>query len=528
MRRWWSAVRRLVPGRPQALQRRLTLLTMAAVAVTLVATCVTGWVALQVTLFDISERGSLLIARDLAPLASRSLTATGRLDARVLGPGSTVVQVVGADGTVQSTPGEDVTLEVGQSEVAAAQEQQQIVRNTTSSTGETYRIVTVPLGRFDTADTAARSSRAGEVLVVGRPLTSSYEVLNVFGLVVLVVGAVGLGWAWLIGRTVATAALVPVRRFTEAVRHVADTEDLHPVSAGTYTGGDLATLTTTFNQMLARLAQSRDQQDRLIADASHELRTPLTSMRTNVELLALDARRRRLTDASRTKILDDVLAQTVELSTLIADLVHLSREHTGNVRGPVEVRHVVETALRRVRRRSPDLTFAVDLDLLTVHGDPGSLEQAVTNLLDNAVKWSPPGTTVHVDLHGEQLRIADEGPGVAEVDLPHIFDRFYRAETARSTPGTGLGLAIAAKTVRDHGGTIEAAQSAYGGAEFTIQLPEILSPTSPTIAETSTPVDAEVPAQNAAGLLDADTFPGGRTRRGRPSLVPPGDWFWTR
>ena len=334
-----------------------------------------------------------------------------------------------------SPPGEDVTLDVGQSEVAAAQEQQQIVRNTSGSAGETYRMVTVPLGRFDIADTSEPSSRGGEVLVVGRPLTSSYEVLNVF---VLVVGAVGPGWAWLIGRTVATAALVPVRRFTDAVRHVAHSEDLHPVSAGTYTSGDLATLTTTFNQMLARLAHSRDQQDQLIADARLELRTPLTSMRTNIELLTPDARRQRLSDANRTEILDDVLAQTVEFSSLIADLVHLSREHTGTMR-PVELRHVVETALRRVRRRSQDLTFAADLDLLTVHGDPGGLEQAVTNLLDNAVRW----TAGHHHLcrpARRAARIADEGPGVAAVDLPHIFDRFCRAETARSIPGTGLGL----------------------------------------------------------------------------------------
>lgn len=161
---------------------------------------------------------------------------------------------------------------------------------------------------------------------------------------------------------------------------------------------------------------------------------------------------------------------------------------------PVELRHGVETALRRVRSRSQDLIFAADLDLLTVHGDPGGLEQAVTNLLDNAVRWSPPGTTIYVDLRGEQLRIADEGPGVAAVDLPHIFDRFYRAETARSTPGTGLGLSITAKTVHDHGGTIEVRRSAYGGAEPTIRLPGIRSPTSPTVAETSTPVDPLAPA----------------------------------
>jgi len=377
----------------------------------------------------------------------------------VLGPGSTVVEAVGADGTVLLTPGEDTRLEVGAAEVAAAQQQQQIVRNTTSSTGGTYRVVTVPL------------RETGHVLVVGRPLTSSYEVLRVFGLVVLIVGGIGLVWAWLLGRAVAEAALRPVERFTDHVRHVAETEDLRPVSPD-YDAGVLATLTQTFNQMLAGLAASRDQQNRLVADASHELRTPLASMRTNIDLLALDARTGRLSDVDRAKILADVQAQTAEFSTLIADLMHLSRASTP-AQAPVELRRVVEDAVERVQRRGPKLSFEVSLDKATLLGDGPSLERAVTNLLDNAVKWSPPGGTIHVRLTGHRLEITDEGPGIAEGDLPHIFDRFYRAETARSTPGTGLGLAITAKAVHDHGGTIRAESSPRGGARFTIELPEL-------------------------------------------------------
>ncbi len=432
---------------------------MLGVVVTLVATSVTGWVALRVTLWDISERGSLQVARDLGPLADQDIRATGRLTARVLGPGTIVVEAVRSDGTVLLTPGEDVTLSIGGEELQAAQLQKTSVRNTAASTGETYRVVAVPL------------AKTGDVLVVGRPLTPSYEILHVFGLVVLGVGAVGIGWAWLLGRLIARSALGPVRRFTRAMRHVAETDDLHPIPDDSCTDADFAALTGTFNQMLSRLARSRDQQNQLIADASHELRTPLTSVRTNIELLALDLNRNRFTDDDRRQILDDVQARTVEFTALIGDLVLLARETTSNTREPVDLRDIVDTAIARVQRRCPSSALDVGLDSLELDGDAASLERAVTNLLDNAIKWSPTGGVIHVQLRGNQLRIADEGIGIATADLPYVFDRFYRSDTARNTPGTGLGLALAAKAAHDHGGTLQAARSPHGGAQLTLTLP---------------------------------------------------------
>jgi two-component system sensor histidine kinase MprB len=447
-----------VLGGAHPLQRRLTLLTMLAVGLTVAVTCLSGWLALRHTLFDISQRGSVLIAEDLVPRAVEDLDRTGRLGSRVLGAGTTVVEAVQADGTVLTVPGEELSLDLGRQEVAAAQEQQQIVRNTTSSSGETYRVVAVPLG-----DT-------GSVLVVGRPLTSSYEVLQIFGLVVLAVGSVGLFWAWLLGRGVARAALQPVRRFTEAVQHVAETEDLHPVSV-TDAGGDLEPLTRTFNRMLRRIGTSREQQRQLVADAGHELRTPLTSVRTNLELLSLDEGRRRLSAEQRATVLADALDRSVELSTLVNELVHLARDTTVIVRDPLDLRDVVRSALLRVRDRGRGVVFDVDLASLALVGDPGSLERAVISLLENAVTWSPVGGTVQVSLRGHRLEVADEGPGVAENDLPHVFDRFYRSESARSTAGHGLGLAIAVKAVEEHGGTVVATRAPRGGALFVVELP---------------------------------------------------------
>jgi two-component system sensor histidine kinase MprB len=223
--------------------------------------------------------------------------------------------------------------------------------------------------------------------------------------------------------------------------------------------------------MLRSLNSSRERQAQLIADAGHELRTPLTSLRTNIDLLAADARSGMLSESDRIAIMNDVNAQLVEFTSLIGDLVALARDETFATPEPLDFRDVVNAALDRVRRRAFGLHFDVELNPFYVIGDSDMLERAVTNLLDNAVKWSPPGGTVRVQLEGDRLRVADEGPGIAEADLPFVFDRFYRADTARNTPGTGLGLSIVAQTITQHGGWVKAGASAQGGAEFTVQLP---------------------------------------------------------
>ena len=227
----------------------------------------------------------------------------------------------------------------------------------------------------------------------------------------------------------------------------------------------------SFNQMLQSLASSRERQAQLIADAGHELRTPLTSLRTNIELLSADASSGMLKQQDRIDILADVKAQLVEFTDLIGDLVQLARDETASSPEPLDFRNVVNSALDRVRLRAHGLLFDVELNPFYVVGDSDSLERAVTNLLDNAVKWSPPGGTIRVQLEGDRLRVADQGPGIAEGDMPFIFDRFYRGDTARKTPGSGLGLSIVAQTITQHGGWIRAGRSAQGGAELTVQLP---------------------------------------------------------
>jgi two-component system sensor histidine kinase MprB len=261
-----------------------------------------------------------------------------------------------------------------------------------------------------------------------------------------------------------------MRNLSLAVEHIRRTEDLQPIEIKA--SGDVALLADAFNRMLDSLASSRDRQQRLIADAGHELRTPLTSLRTNVDLLAADAGTGMLSKQDRLAILSDVSAQLTEFTALIGDLVQLARdERVAPAPEPIDLRDVVNAAIDRVRLRAHGLRFDVELNPFYLIGESDTLERAVTNLLDNAVKWSPPGGTIRVHLEGDRLRVADQGPGIAEEDLPYVFDRFYRSDTSRNAPGTGLGLSIVAQAVKMHGGWVKAGRSAQGGAEFTVQLP---------------------------------------------------------
>ena len=230
---------------------------------------------------------------------------------------------------------------------------------------------------------------------------------------------------------------------------------------------EIARLGRSVNTMLAAIDSSRRAQRTLVEDAGHELRTPLTSIRTNIELLLeVDRHPERahlLPPEDRAKLLHDLDAQAAELATLTTELVELSREETTREDvEPVELTDVIRAAISRVRIRAPGLTFSTDLAPVTIPGRPGELERMVLNVLDNAAKWSPAAATVHTRLvagpdGGAVLEVTDNGPGIAEQDLPYVFDRFYRAAAARSMPGSGLGLAIVAQTAAQHGGSVTAA-----------------------------------------------------------------------
>jgi two-component system, OmpR family, sensor histidine kinase MprB len=449
--------------RRRPLQRRVTVMLTVALALAILLSNVAGYVALRATLVDASETLALSIAQELVAPASASVARSGQLDAEVRQAGGVVVEAVDRGGAVVRVPGESQELVLQAGDRAAAAPDGPTVRRTgVDSTGQPYVVVAVPLGT------------TGYALVVGRPLQTTFAILDTERLILLCVIVAGIVAAAVISTFVASSALRPVRQLTAAVEHVTDTKDFQPVAIR-YVAGDLATLASAFNQLLRSISRMRERQARLVADAGHELRTPLTSLTTNVELLGADLHSDHLSVAQKGAILGDVRAQLAELTDLVGDLVHLSRDDAAGTFQPLDVRDVVTAAVERVGRRAGDRVLDVQLDELYLVGDPDGLERAVTNLLDNAVKWSPPGSTIRVRLEGNRLRVADSGPGISEADAPYVFDRFFRGETARKTHGTGLGLSIVAKTVEDHGGSVTVGRSSDGGAEFTLQLPGVTS-----------------------------------------------------
>ncbi|WUK17044.1 HAMP domain-containing histidine kinase [Kitasatospora sp. NBC_00374] len=319
------------------------------------------------------------------------------------------------------------------------------------------------------------------VALVALPVESVQDSLNNLALVLLAVVGVGTVGAGFIGRLVARSALRPVDDLTDVVEHIARTEEVG-TTIPVHGSDEIARLSTSFNSMSTALANSRDRQTRLIADAGHELRTPLTSLRTNVDLLIRsDDTGRALPPATRARMLGNMKAQMQELTLLIGDLLQLSRPDSpkpGQNMSVVALHEIAERAVDRARLRGPGLVFELDISPWYVHGDGPALERAVINLLDNAVKYSPPGGAVEVGLNAGRLTVRDHGPGIPAEELPYVFDRFWRSPSSRQLPGSGLGLSIVAQAVRDSGGEVSLGPAADGGpgALATILLPGEAAP----------------------------------------------------
>jgi two-component system, OmpR family, sensor histidine kinase MprB len=302
---------------------------------------------------------------------------------------------------------------------------------------------------------------------VARPVASVTRPLRRVAVALLVASLGGIGLAVVLGWVVAGMALRPVRNMTEASEHVARTRDL---SRRIEMRGrdELARLARSFNTMLEALDLSLRSQRQLVADASHELRTPLTSAKTNVEVML----RAELPKEEQEAILRDVSAQIDELAVLVTDIVDLARGVEPNLEvEEVRLDLLVEQAVGRARRLSPRNVFVLDLKPCLVKGVPSRLERAVANLLDNACKWSPPDAEIEVAVEGGTVSVRDHGQGIDDEDLPFVFDRFYRASSARALPGSGLGLAIVRQVAESHSGQVTIEQPSDGGALLSIVLP---------------------------------------------------------
>jgi two-component system sensor histidine kinase MprB len=317
----------------------------------------------------------------------------------------------------------------------------------------------------------ATAERVGLAVEVAAPLSGVDHELKKIRDWILLIFLIGLGVAALLGLLVSRTALRPIANLMRATEHVRETGDLAERIEVEGTD-ELARLATSFNGMLASLEQAERTQRQLVADASHELRTPLTSLRVNIEMLL----RGELEDdpEERERLLIDVAEQIDELTSLISGVVELARSDAReSAEEATEFRfdELVAEAVSRAELHYPELHFELTRTPATLVGRPGAISRAVTNLIDNAGKWSAPGDTVEVTSDLSGLAVRDHGPGVDPKDLPFVFDRFYRSRAARKLPGSGIGLSIVRQVAQAHGGDAELGPADGGGAIAHLRLP---------------------------------------------------------
>jgi two-component system, OmpR family, sensor histidine kinase MprB len=308
-----------------------------------------------------------------------------------------------------------------------------------------------------------------QALQVARPVDEVDAAINRLGWILGGVGLGGVGLAAALGLVVTRTATRPLRELSDAADHVARTRDLSR-RIDAEGDDDLSRLASSFNTMLEALERSMAAQRQLVADASHELRTPLTSVRTNIEVLASS---NGMPEDERERVLASTTQQLEELSRLVGDLVDLARDRDAAEEPSEAVRLdvLVGEALERARRLNPEREFEASLEPSVVMAAPGRLDRAVGNLLDNAAKWSPPGEVIEVFAREGIVTVRDHGPGIDGSDLPHVFDRFYRAPSARGTPGSGLGLAIVKQVADSYGGEVSLDSAAGAGTTARLRLP---------------------------------------------------------
>jgi two-component system sensor histidine kinase MprB len=446
----------------------MTMAAAVAVAVAVVLASAATFVFVRSQLraeVDDALRGRARAAADFRVRLDRTApfpTVPGAPTERLGGAGG-YLQIVDASGHVARPADSSVRLAVTQATRDVASGKRRSFFADATVGGTHVRMLTAPLG-------------TGLAIQVVRPLDEVDHALSRLRWILIAVVAAGVTLAALLGAVVTRTVLAPVRRLTTATEDVSQSLDLsHRIATGS--SDELGRLAASFNRMLGALEDSVAAQRQLVADASHELRTPLASMRVNIELLA---RERGIDPLERDQLLRTTIEQVDEMTTLVAEILELARgDERRQELEPVRLDELVSDAVDRVRRDAPSVEVVAQLQPTLVRGIPTRLARAIGNLLDNAAKWSPAGGRVEVALAGGELVVRDHGPGIDGEDLPHVFDRFYRARAARGRPGTGLGLAIARQVAEAHGGTVTAENAAGGGALFRLRVPQLPADASP-------------------------------------------------
>jgi len=442
-------------------------LGLAAVAALVGALCATGaYVTTSRQLRDSVDETLLARGRTLDALGRRA--GERRPYLRCPSAGSVqpaaAAQLVLYDGRVLSCIEGGPALPVDDEDLAVAGESEDYLLRSVSDDGRSYRQLTMPW-------------REGVALQIARDLSEQEETLDRLRLRLMVLTLVGVAVAAGLGWVLAGRIVRPVRRLRDAAEGIAATNDLS-TPLPTDGPGEVGSLARSLSTMVGALATSRAQQQRLVEDASHELRTPLTTLRTNVELLQ---RAPDLPEAERAAVLRDLDVETRELSDLANELVELATDRASTDDAPetVDLGELAEVVAARARRRTGRTVTVTRTGSTALTARPRMLERAIGNLVDNALKHADQGSSVDVVVDGTSVEVRDRGPGIDPADQPLVFDRFYRATTARTAPGSGLGLAIVRQIVERHGGQVWARNLVEGvapgrvvGAAVGFRLPE--------------------------------------------------------
>ena len=437
---------------------RLTALAAAAVALAVVGAGTLMYAQMERQLFgelDRSLNADAAVARGPEPAR-----AGERFPFRAIGPAALALrpdvhaQVIDSSGRVLRADTRPVPALVTAEARAIAHEGNRTAFSTVKLEDTRVRVLAVPFG-------------PNQALLITRSMDEIDRVLADTRTTLLIVALGGILLAAALGALVARTALAPVARLSATVEDVARTRDMSRRVAVT-SRDELGRLGASFDAMLAALESSLRAQRQLVADASHELRTPLTSLRTNLELLA---RGQPTDELERQQMLRDLVSQMERLSTLVSDLIDLARdEETALPVEDVRLDSVVVDAIEDISQRYDSVRFTLQSMPSTVRGVRSRVARAVTNLLDNAAKWSPRDGVIEVTVGESEVVVRDHGPGIAAGDASRVFDRFWRAANARHLPGSGLGLAIVRDVAEAHGGSVVLERPADGGARFRLRL----------------------------------------------------------
>ena len=305
------------------------------------------------------------------------------------------------------------------------------------------------------------------IVQLGRDLSEVENVLTdlrsrtvLTGIIVALLSAI-LGWV------IAASMTSRLRKLSTAAEHVALTGQFN-VDTPSSGRDETARLARSFKEMLEALSRSKEQQKRLVQDAGHELRTPLTSMRTNLDVMR---RHPNMEAGMREQIMLDIERDAGDMAALVEEVVAIAAErHTDELPQPIEMKSVAQSIVERASRRS-GRDIIVNADDSIVIANHHMFDRAVSNLVDNALKFDTSSQQIEVTIRNGSLTVSDRGIGIPEDEVQLIFERFHRSAASRSMPGSGLGLSIVADFAHAHDGSVFARNRPDGGAEIGFSLP---------------------------------------------------------